>query len=101
MSSSENKANPHNVNWQKHCSSSGGCDECAAGYPTACACGGVIHAEHVGKTVTNPTGLWYNCNRCGSRFLRANRFGVRKNVNNYGRFNKFNESARGSGRTVR
>ena len=97
----ENKNNPHNVNWSKHTSSGSGCDECPAGYPTACACGGVIHAEHVGKSVPNPTGLWYNCSKCGSRFLKAGKFGRKKSANNYRRNNKPNEPIRGSEQSIR
>lgn len=99
MQKTDNKANPHNINWTKH-SGSSSCDECVAGYPTACACGGSIHAEHVGKTATNPTGLWYNCNKCGSRFLKANRYGRKKSANYYSRPNKQNESSRGANRRV-
>lgn len=100
MQSTDNKANPHNINWSKHSGEVSSCDECVAGYPTACACGGMIHAEHVGKTSTNPTGLWYNCNKCGSRFLRANRFGRKKSAHHNPRTHKQNESSRGSNRRV-
>ena len=85
MPTTDNKPNPHNVNWSNHSSNDGSCDECVAGYPTACACGGMIHAEHVGKTPINPTGFWYNCNRCGSRFLRASRYGRKRHANNHRR----------------
>lgn len=98
MKTSENKNNPHNINWAKHSGSSPCCDECIAGYPTACACGGVIHAEHVGKSATNPTGLWYNCCKCGSRFLKAGKFGRKRNANHYRRSNQSNEPVRRSGR---
>ena len=100
MKPTENKNNPHNINWQKHSGSNCSCDECIAGYPTACACGGMIHAEHVGKSSTNPTGFWYNCHKCGSKFLRANRYGRNRNANNYRRNNQPNES-RGAGQSVR
>lgn len=88
----ENKINPHNVNWLKHSGNNSPCDECVAGYPTACACGGMIHAEYVGKSMTNPTGIWYNCHKCASQFLRASKHGRNSSANNHRRNNKPNES---------
>jgi hypothetical protein len=98
MKTADTKNNPHNINWEKHSGNSSNCDECIAGYPTACACGGVIHAEHVGKSSANPTGLWYNCCKCGSRFLKAGKFGRNRNANYYRRPNQPNEPVRKSGR---
>ena len=82
----------------KHQSSKRDCEECIAGYPTLCKCGGLIHAEYgvkeeKGRFVT--LGPFLNCDKCGTRFLKANQAPRRKGrANNNHRSNKPNESTR-------
>lgn len=72
------------------------CEECIAGYPTLCNCGGLIHAEYVvkeekGKFVS--TGPFLNCDRCGTKFLRAKQPRRKPRGNNNGRAGQRHESA--------
>jgi hypothetical protein len=84
--------------FKRHQSGCRGCEECLAGYPTLCQCGGLIHAEYEvkeekGKFVN--VGPQMNCDKCGTKFFRANSGRRRVRGNNYGRNSKFNESNRG------
>lgn len=75
-----------------------GCEECVAGFPTLCNCGGLIHAEPMvteqkDKFVT--TGIQYNCDRCGTKFMRAKQQiykGRNSRAHNNSRNNKPHES---------
>jgi len=82
------------IHWARH--SGKQCEECLAGFPTLCNCGGNIHAEHVLKDEKKGlTEIKYNCDKCGSKFMRARSFRGRRNAYNNTRNNKPHEHARG------
>jgi|LauGreDrversion4_2_1035121.scaffolds.fasta_scaffold1851967_2 hypothetical protein len=86
--------------FSKHQGNRRDCEECIAGYPTLCKCGGLIHAqydvkEEKGKFVN--LGPFANCDKCGTNFLKANQSLRRKGrAHHNSRFNKSNESTRRS-----
>jgi hypothetical protein len=88
-----------NQKFTKHQNSCRDCEECIAGYPTLCSCGGLIHSEYgvneeKGKFVT--TGPFLNCDRCGSKFMKHQQAPRRRGrAHHNGRNNQRNESAGG------
>jgi len=83
----------------KHQMSNRECEECIAGYPTLCTCGGLIHAEYgvleeKGRFVN--TGPHLRCDKCGLKFLKANHFRRRGRANYQHRNNKPYEHRGGS-----
>jgi hypothetical protein len=82
-------------NLSKHKLNCRDCEECIAGYPTLCSCGGLIHAEYgvleeKGRFVN--TGPHLRCDKCGLKFMRSNHKLRRKGRANYNnRHNKSNE----------
>jgi len=87
----------NNTRFNRHQIGCKGCEECVSGFPTLCNCGGLIHAEPLvteqkDKFVT--TGIQYNCDRCGTRFMRANQVhnGRKNRANNNSRNNQSHES---------
>lgn len=91
-------------NFSKHQVSKKDCEECIAGYPTLCKCGGYIHAEYgvveeKGRFVN--TGPFLNCDKCGNKFMKNNNNFRRKGrAHHYPRANKSHEPARGSNARV-
>lgn len=82
--------------FNKHKCNSRNCEECLAGYPTLCQCGGLIHAEYgvtEKKDHFTPSGVIYHCDRCGTKFMRAN-FRRKGRGNHNARHHKPHESNR-------
>ena len=88
-----------NQKFARHQSNCKACEECIAGYPTLCQCGGLIHAEYnvveeKGRFVT--TGPSMNCDRCGTRFMKSRGNSRRKSrAYNNPRNNQRHESSGG------
>lgn len=81
-------------NLNKHTQNCRDCEECIAGYPTLCKCGGLIHAEYgvveeKGKFVN--TGPHLRCDKCGLKFMKANNFRRKGRANYNNRYNKSHE----------
>lgn len=86
-----------NQQFARHKCGARNCEECIAGYPTICRCGGYIHAEYgvkeeKGKFVT--LGPFMNCDKCGTKFLKANPIRRKGRANHNSRDGKPNESNR-------
>ena len=84
--------------FNRHQCSRRDCEECIAGYPTLCKCGGLIHAEYdvkeeKGKFVN--LGPVLNCDKCGTKFFKAMVPRRKGRGNNHSRFSQRNESNRG------
>ena len=90
-----------NNNFSKHKCGAKECEECLGGYPTLCQCGGLIHAEYgvtEKKDQFTPSGVIYNCDRCGTKFMRSNGSRRKSRVNNNSRNYKSYESKKFNGR---
>lgn len=81
-------------NFSKHTVNCKDCEECIAGYPTLCKCGGLVHAEYKvveekGRFVNN--GPQLRCDKCGLKFMKANNFRRKGRATHQYRHNKQNE----------
>ncbi len=88
----------------KHKCGSRGCEECIAGYPTLCKCGGMIHSqydvkEEKGKFVS--VGPFMHCDKCGTKFLKTQPTRRKGRAHHNARHDKSHESSRGYNPRVR